>query len=84
MFPVMQVLDAFKQGEKDGQITKFGQSIVSKSIFDDVRQTQEGKHAGKFLFDLRPGDILLVFSFLLIIGLIFSTAFIVWKVSSLQ
>jgi len=79
-----QVLDAFKQGEKDGKTTKFGQPIVPKNIFDDVRQTQEEKDADKFSFNLKPGDIFLVFSFLLIIGLMLGTAFIVWKVGAIH
>ncbi|KAG0631871.1 hypothetical protein M758_1G285700 [Ceratodon purpureus] len=79
-----QVLDAFKQGERDGKTTKFGQPIVPKNIFDDVRQTQEEKDADKFSFSLRPGDIFLVFSFLLIIGLMLGTAFLVWKVGAIH
>ncbi|XP_024386960.1 uncharacterized protein [Physcomitrium patens] len=79
-----QVLDAFKQGEKDGKTTKFGQPIVPKNIFDDVRQTQEEKDADKFSFNLRPGDIFLIFSFLLIIGLMLGTAFLVWKVGGIH
>lgn len=81
---VIQVLDAFKQGEKDGKTTKFGQPIVPKNIFDDVRQTQEEKDADKFSFNLRPGDIFLIFSFLLIIGLMLGTAFLVWKVGGIH
>lgn len=53
---------------------------VLENIFDDVRQTQEEEDADKFWFNLRPGDMLLVFSFLQIIGLSLCTAFIIWKV----
>jgi hypothetical protein len=79
-----QVLDAFKQGEKDGKTTKFGQPIVPKNIFDDVRQTQAEKDADKFSFNLKPSDIFLIFSFLLIIGLMLGTAFLVWKVGAIH
>lgn len=79
-----QVLDAFKEGEKAGKTTKFGQPIVPKNIFDDVRQTQAEKDADKFSFNLKPSDIFLIFSFLLIIGLMLGTAFLVWKVGAIH
>lgn len=80
----VQVLDAFKEGEKAGKTTKFGQPIVPKNIFDDVRQTQAEKDADKFSFNLKPSDIFLIFSFLLIIGLMLGTAFLVWKVGAIH
>lgn len=79
-----QVLEAFKQGEMTGKTTKFGQPIVPKNIFDDVRRTPQEMEDDKFKFSLKPGDIFLVFSFLLIIGLMLGTAFLVWKVGAIH
>ncbi|KAG6553190.1 hypothetical protein Mapa_005250 [Marchantia paleacea] len=79
-----RVVDAFKDGEKEGKTTKFGQPVVPANIFQDVRRTPEEQAADAFKFSINPGQLVLVFSFLLIIGLMVGTAALVWKLGGIH
>ncbi|BBN10256.1 hypothetical protein MPTK1_5g02160 [Marchantia polymorpha subsp. ruderalis] len=79
-----RVVDAFKDGEKEGKTTKFGQPVVPTNIFQDVRRTPEEQAADAFKFSINPGQLVLVFSFLLIIGLMVGTAALVWKLGGIH
>ncbi|KAL2608194.1 hypothetical protein R1flu_026767 [Riccia fluitans] len=79
-----RVVDAFKEGEKEGKTTKFGQPVVPSNIFQDVKRTPEEVAADAFKFTISPGQLLLIGSFLLIGGLMVGTAFIVWKVGGIH
>jgi hypothetical protein len=79
-----RVLDAFKQGEKEGITTKFGQPVVPSNIFDEVRRTPEEIAADSFKFEINPGQILLAGSFLIVIAVMFGTVFLVWKVGAIH
>ncbi|KAL3690524.1 hypothetical protein R1sor_016833 [Riccia sorocarpa] len=79
-----RVVDAFKEGEKEGKTTKFGQPVVPTNIFQDQRRTPEEIAADAFKFSISPGQLLLIGSFLLIGGLMIGTAFLVWKVGAIH
>ncbi|CAM6121062.1 unnamed protein product [Calypogeia fissa] len=79
-----RVLDAFKEGEKEGNTTKFGLPLVPTNIFDEVRRTPEEIAADAFKFEISPGQLILAASFLVVIGIMFATVFLVWKVGAIH
>ncbi|KAH7416326.1 hypothetical protein KP509_14G086200 [Ceratopteris richardii] len=75
------LLDTLRQSEDKS--TKFGQPFVPKNLFDEPEKlTAEDKK--RFDFSFNAGQLILVFSFLTIIGVMLSTAFLVWKVGAIH
>ncbi|KAJ7514558.1 hypothetical protein O6H91_23G049700 [Diphasiastrum complanatum] len=77
-----RVLDALRQSEKGGKLTKFGQPVVPSNLFDEPKSSEAGSEP--FQFSFNRGQLFLVFSFLLISSLMFGTAFLVWKVGAIH
>lgn len=69
--------------ESDGsKNSSFGQPIVPTNLFDEPEKlTAEEK---RFDFSFNAGQLVLIFSFLTIIGIMVGTAFVVWKAGGIH
>lgn len=77
-----KLLDALKQADREGKTTKFGQPVVPTNLFDEPKRSPADDK--KFEFTLNAGQLILVFSFLTVISVMFGTAFVVWKVGGIH
>ena len=77
------LLNTLRKSEIDsGKTTKFGQPVVPSNLFDEPKRIPSEDKAFEFSFN--AGQLVLVFSFLTIIGIMLGTAFLVWKVGAIH